>query len=127
MPTPANDAPSLEDDNDELHSVAADLMNHDGFLAWDEDSPDVEMMMEDDEEMDGGGGGGSDDNDDDDDGDDGSDDVGVGGSGTDGVTTLMGELSIDSLLDNVESSIEWGGYDYDPDHEDVDDDEEDDA
>ena len=93
-------------------------MNHDGFLAWDEDSPDVEMMMmEDDEEMDGGGGG-SDDNDDD--GDDGSDD-GVGGSGTDGVTTLMGQLSIDSLLDNIESSIEWGGYDYDPDHEDVDD------
>ena len=40
--------------------------------------------------------------------------------GTDGVTNLMGDLSLDQFFDNFESNIEWGGYDYDVERDIVD-------
>ena len=96
-------APLEEDNNDELNSIVADLMDHNAFT-WDEGEEQLldDNMMEDVEMVDDNGAA---DNDDD---------------GTDGVTNLMGELSIDRFFDNFESNIEWGGYDYDVERDIVD-------
>ncbi len=78
-------------------------MDHNAFT-WDEGEEQLldDNMMEDVEMVDDNGAA-----DDDDD-------------CTDGVTNLMGELSIDRFFDNFESNIEWGGYDYDVERDIVD-------
>lgn len=81
-------------------------MDHNAFT-WVEGEEQLldDNIMEDVEMVDNNGAAAADDDDDD---------------GTDGVTNIMGELSIDRFFDNFESNIEWGGYDYDVERDIVD-------
>ncbi len=106
--SPTSVSAPLEDENNELNSIVTDLMDYNAFT-WvegeeqlmDDNTMEVVETVDDDN--------GDDDNIDNDDGD-----------GTDGITNLMGELSIGCFFDNFESNIEWGGYDYDVEHDIVD-------
>ena len=91
--------PFVENGNEFLDTITADLMEHDSFT-WDD-----ERDMDCDDEVAIGIDGMIDDKDDDGDGEDME-------NNSDGLSNMMGQLSISDILEDFERNIDWGGYNY---------------